>query len=117
MLINFDSDQQIISSGFTLEWRCASKTSKDFCNSAEFNSKVLEAIPAAFQNDKEKYTKTGRMIGMYKNNSIKSFLKLGLSNFRFNFKFLSIHNLYIYENTYFRPASSERPKKNANVEF
>jgi len=71
LLINFDSDQQIISSGFTLEWRCASEKSKDFCNSAEFNSKVLEAIPAAFQNDKQKYTKTGRMIDRHQVNAQK----------------------------------------------
>ena len=56
--INFETDEQIHSSGFTLEWRCAAEDSGNKCSDADFNANVIRAIFDAFEADKHKFTKS-----------------------------------------------------------
>ena len=56
MEINFLSDEQIHSSGFSLEWACDEEF-KDRCTNPQLNAAVLEAIDRAFEKDLPRYTK------------------------------------------------------------
>ena len=58
LVINFQTDGQIRSSGFALEWKCANSV-PDRCENAQFNTRVIRAIQSAFDTDKGKYTRNG----------------------------------------------------------
>lgn len=55
--INFETDEQIRSSGFTLEWRCAVEDAGNKCSDADFNANVIKAIFNAFETDQHRFTK------------------------------------------------------------
>ena len=56
MEINFLSDEQIHSSGFSLEWEC-DETFVDKCSNPQLNAGILAAIDKAFETDLPRYTK------------------------------------------------------------
>jgi hypothetical protein len=56
MEINFLSDEQIHSSGFSLEWACDEEL-EDRCTNPQLNAGVLAAIDKAFEMDLPRYTK------------------------------------------------------------
>jgi len=57
LVVNFRTDGQIRSTGFSLEWKCANNI-PDRCENSHFNAKVVRAIQSAFENDKDKYTRS-----------------------------------------------------------